>query len=102
MIFLFGKKTLKIIYKPAKIIETKPTDKNDILNYNFKKNLDKKFFYSKFEYRICTNSLSLRIDCSKKTKIIKKILTLYLLEIVSRWLLDWITTILMWVFLRIV
>lgn len=70
--FLFGKKILRMINKPTKIIETKPTDKNDIFDYNFKKNLDKKFFYSKFEYRICTNSLSLRIDCSKETKIIEK------------------------------
>jgi len=70
--FLFGTKILKMINEPTKIIETKPTDKNDIFDYNFKKNLDKNFFYSKFEYRVCTNSLSLRSDCSKDKEMIEK------------------------------
>ena len=70
--FLFGKKILKIINAPPEIIEIKPTEKNKNFDYNFKTNLNKKFFYSKFEYKICTNSLSLRVDCNKNTKIIDK------------------------------
>ena len=70
--FFFGHKILKMINKNTKIIEIKPTEKNNNFDYNFKKNIDKNFFYSKFEYRICTDSLSLRIDCDKKYKIIEK------------------------------
>ena len=70
--FLFGNYLVKKIKfldlndnKLNKAI-SKPTEKNNKFKYNFRKNISIEANYGIYKYKICTNELSIRTNCSKK------------------------------------
>lgn len=70
--FFLGKKIMKLIKnnkdnKHLLVTREKPTIKNSQYKYNFKKNLNQKAFYIR-DYTICTNKISLRVDCEDENK----------------------------------
>ena len=75
--FLFGNYLVKKIKfldlndnKLNKAI-SKPTEKNNKFKYNFRKNISIEANYGIYKYKICTNELSIRTNCSKKNNIKK-------------------------------
>ena len=65
--FFFGKKIIQLNHKKYQNIDyIKPTIKNKKFSYNFQKEIEQIANYGVYEYKICTNKISLRISCDKK------------------------------------